>query len=68
MLKFPNAEEIKAYQKVIVTTREPLHEYTLNGKPVKAYAHLAGKEIIIETENGYYQFDWDNVLSVQFFK
>lgn len=68
MMKFPTVDEIKTYQKVIVTTAQPLYEHSLSGRPVKAYYHAAGSEIIIETENGYYQFDKDNVLTVQFLK
>lgn len=69
MLKFPNTDEMSAFHRVIVITNNPvITEHELFGKPVKAKYITESREIVIETDQGYYNFDNNSVLSVQFLK
>lgn len=68
MQTFPNDDEIKSYNRVTVYTKDPYYEHVLVGKPLSADAVIAAREVFIVTEQGYYSFAMDNVLSVQFEK
>lgn len=69
MIKFPEKDEMKNFSKVEVITREPLHQHQLSGMPQEAFVDSTStKDIVIITSAGYYIFNQDDVITINFRK
>lgn len=67
-LCFPNEAEIKNYNKIKIVLKNDLKTFDIDDKPLKIQTIIETKEIVVTTENGYYNFDAQEIISIQFLK